>query len=144
MGTTRCRPVPQHTVFMAGKVCFSYVFKKNRSSPTTSLNTKEVGERLTIGPAGRFGASQAPHLCLGAARMNLRLAPLRRNTLTLVSACDLMGVPCFHESSKSVSVSAMFRTKTVLFHIPDHPVLLCLLGDFHLHQVSELWLEKAS
>ena len=46
-------------MFMAGKVCFSYVSKKNRSSPTTSLNTKEVGERLTIGRAGRFCASQA-------------------------------------------------------------------------------------
>ena len=36
----------------------------------------------------------------------------------------------------------MFQTRTVVFHLPDHLVLLCLLGDFHLHQVSELWLEK--
>ena len=36
----------------------------------------------------------------------------------------------------------MIRTRTVLFNLPDHPVLLCLLGDFHLHQVSELLLEK--
>ena len=36
----------------------------------------------------------------------------------------------------------MFRTRTVLFRLPGHPVLLCLLRDFHLHQVSELWLEK--
>ena len=102
---------------------FSYVFKKNRSSPTTSLNTKEVGERLTIGPAGRFCASQAPHLCLAAARMTLRLAPPRRNTRISV-------------------VSAMFRTRTFQFRLPGHPVLLRLLGDLHLHQVSELWLEK--
>ena len=39
---------------MTGKVCFSYVFNKNKSSPTASLNTKDFGERLTIGPAGRF------------------------------------------------------------------------------------------
>ena len=81
---TRCRPVLQHTTFMAGKVCFSYVFKKNRSSSTTSLNTEEWSERITIGPAGRYCASQAPQLCLAAARMNLRLAPPRRNTRTNV------------------------------------------------------------
>ena len=62
--------------------------------------------------------------------------------VTLAPACDLMGVPYFHESSKSVSVSAMFRTRTVLFRLPGHPVLLCLLGDFYLHQVPELWLGK--
>ena len=54
MGITRCRPVPRHTMIMAGKVCFSCVFKKKNSSPTKSLNTKEVGKRLTIGKAGRF------------------------------------------------------------------------------------------
>ena len=59
-GTTRCNPVLQHTRFMAGRVCFSLVFKKNRSSPTTPLNTKYFGERLTIVPAGRFCASHAP------------------------------------------------------------------------------------
>ena len=64
--TTRCNQVLQHTIF-----------RKNRSSPTTSLNTKELGERLKIGPAGRFCASQAPQLCLAAARMNPRLAPPR-------------------------------------------------------------------
>ena len=71
--------------------------------------------------------------------MNLRLAPPRRNTRTSVR---FDGVPCFHGSSKSASVFAMFRTRPVLFHLPDHPVLLCLLGDFHLPRVSELWLEK--
>ena len=58
-GTTRCNPVPQHTMFMAGRVSLSLVFEKKRSNQTTSLNTKEFGERFTMGPAGRFCASQA-------------------------------------------------------------------------------------
>ena len=41
-GTTRCNPVPQHTTFMASNVCFSYVFKKNRSSPTTSFEHEGI------------------------------------------------------------------------------------------------------
>ena len=41
---------------------------------------RQVGERLTSGQAGRFCASQAPQLCLAAARMILRLAPSRRST----------------------------------------------------------------
>ena len=45
---------------------------------------RQVGERLTIGQAGRFCASQAPQLCLAAARMILRLAPSRRSTRTSV------------------------------------------------------------
>ena len=117
---TRCRPVPQHTMFMAGKVCFSYVFKKNRSSPTTSLNTQELGERLTIGPAGRSCASQAPQLCLAAARMNLRLAPPRRNT----RVCN--------ESDKDCSVSSSWSSCAVCF----------FWKILHLPRVPELWLEK--
>ena len=62
--------------------------------------------------------------------------------VTLVRACDLMDAPCFHGSSKSSSVFAMIRTRTVLFQLPGHPVLLCLLGDFHLPRVSKLWREK--
>ena len=118
---TRCRPVPQHTIFMAGKVCFSYVFKKNRSSPTTSLNTKELGERLTIGPAGRFCASQAPQLCLAAAYVS-------------ALGSTKTGAPCSHESSKFVFVFAMSRTTTVLFILPGHPVLLCFLLGARLHR----------
>ena len=81
------------------------VFKNGRSRPTTSLNTKELSERLTIGTAGRFCASQAPQLCLAAARMNLRLAP------PPVPACDLTDAPCPHGSSKFVSVFAMSRIR---------------------------------
>ena len=118
---TRCRPVPQHTMFMAGKVCFSYVFKKNRSSPTTSLNTKELGERLTIGPAGRSCASQAPQLCLAAARMNLRLAPPRRNTRTSVrlDGCPMVSwifeicLRVCNESDKDCSVSSSWSSCAV-------------------------------
>ena len=36
----------------------------------------------------------------------------------------------------------MIRIRTVLFHLPGHPVLLCLLGDFHLFRVPELWREN--
>ena len=39
----------------------------------------------------------------------------------------------------------MSPIRTVLFHLPGHPVLvwlLCLLGDFHLSRVPELWREK--
>ena len=53
-----------------------------------------------------------------------------------------MDAPCSHGSSKFVSVFAKSRIRTVLFHLPDHPVLLCLMGDFHLPQVPELWREK--
>ena len=134
-GMTRCRPVPQHTLFMAGKACFSNVFKKNRSSPTTSLNTKEWSERLTIGPAGRFCASQAPQLCLAAASVNLRLAPPRRSTLPM---CDLMGAPCSRESSKFVFVSAMSRIRTVMFHLPGHLLVLCFLLGARLYRVHVL------
>ena len=116
-------------MFMASKVCFSYVFKKNRSSPTTSLNTKEWCKRLTIGPAGRFSA---PQLCLAAARMNLRLAPPRRNTRTNVR---FDGCPSSHESSKYVFISAMSRIKTVLFHLPAHLLALCFLLGTRLHRV---------
>ena len=63
-------------------------------------------ERLTI---GRFCASQAPQLCLAAARINLRLAPPRRNTPHQVR----FDVPCSHESSKFVVVSALSRIRTV-------------------------------
>ena len=41
-GITRCRPVLQHTMFMAGNVCFASVFEKDRSSPTTSLIMKSI------------------------------------------------------------------------------------------------------
>ena len=100
---------------MAGKVCLSYVFKKNRSSPTTSLNTKEAGERLTIGPAGRFCASQAPQLCLAAARMNLRMAPPRRNTRTSVR---FDGCPKFSWIFEICLRVCKSQTRTVLFHLP--------------------------
>ena len=43
----------------------------------------------------------------------------------LNTRCDLMGVPCSHESSKFVVVSAVTRIRIVLFHFPGHPVLLC-------------------
>ena len=66
------------------RCAFRGAFKKNKSSPNTSLNTKELSERLTIGPAERFCASHAPQLCLAAARKNLRLAPPRRGTRTNV------------------------------------------------------------
>ena len=52
------------------------VFLKNTSSPTASLNTNEVGERHTIGPAGRFCASQAPHLCLACTSVRLDGCPI--------------------------------------------------------------------
>ena len=116
--TTRCNPAPQHTMFMASNVCFSDVLKKNKSSLTTSLNTEELGERLTIGPAGCVCASQAPQLCLAAARMFLRLAPPRRNTRTM---CDLFGA---HLLMNPLFVSSLIRIRTVLFHLPGHLLVL--------------------
>ena len=53
---------------------FRTCLRKHRSSPTTSLNTKEFGERLKIGPAGRF--LYAPQRCLAAARTNQRLCAI--------------------------------------------------------------------
>ena len=79
---------------------------------------------LTIGPTGRFCASQAPQLCLAAARMNLHLAPPRRITRASVR---FDGCPCSRRSSKFVFVSAMSRMRTVLFHIPGHLLALCFL-----------------
>ena len=144
---TRCRPVLQHTRFMARKVCFSYVLK-NRSSPTTSLNTKEWGERLTVGPAGRFCASQAPQLCLAAARMNLRLATPRRNTRTNVR---FDGCPCSHESSKFVSnesdkdcsVSSSWSSSVIVFSAgcspPSSPCLVTV-KESEIVTSSCMWL----
>ena len=66
------------------RCAFSKVIKKNRSSPTASMNTKELGERLTIGPVGSGCDSHAPQLCSAATRTNLRLAPPRRSTRTNV------------------------------------------------------------
>ena len=110
--------VLQHTMFKAGKVCFSYVFTENRSSPTASLNTKELGERLTIGPAGRFCASQAPQLYLAAARMDLRLAPPRRDTRTSVrfDGCSMFSC-VFKKSDKDCSVSSSWSSSGIVFSV---------------------------
>ena len=66
--TTRYSPVPQRTRFIAGKV----------------LNTNELGERVTICPAGRFCASQAPQRCVAAPETSLRLDPSSCDTQTKV------------------------------------------------------------
>ena len=58
--------------------------EKQVKTNNISLNTKQLGERLTIGPAGRFCASLVSQLCVVAARMNVRLDPPRRNTCTSV------------------------------------------------------------
>ena len=44
-----------------------------------------------------------------------------------------------------VFVSVMSRTSTVLFHLPGHPVLLSVLGDFSsILESLNWWLEKGS
>ena len=52
---------------------------------------------------------------------------------SLNTSCDLMYVPCSHELSKCVFVSAMSRIRTVLFHLPGHLVVLCFLLGACLH-----------
>ena len=103
------------------------------------MNTKEVGERLTIGPAGRFCASQTPQLCLAAARISLRLSPPRRNTRTV---CDLMGAPCSHESSILSSCLQGVGRGLFCFIFLVILLVLCSLRCVDLHQVPELRLEK--
>ena len=71
--------------------------------------------------------------------MDLRLV---RRDETLVPPCDLLGVPYLHESSKSVSVSAMFQTRTVCFVFL---VILCFCVFWEIFifiKFSEMWLEK--
>ena len=94
-----------------------------------------MGERLTIGLAKRLCASQAPQVCLAAAKMNLRLAPPRRNTRTSVR---FDGCPRSHGSSKKdcfVSSSWFLCCLCLLItsekcHLVLNVTVVCMLDAF--------------
>ena len=74
-----CPRCSYDTMFMAGRVCFWWVFKKKRSSPTTSLNTTEFdGSRL-----GQLDVSVIRTHHNSVWRLQIRTCAPRRNTRTV-------------------------------------------------------------
>ena len=99
------------------------MFKKNRSSPTTSLNTKELGERLTIGPAGTFSVLHTHHNCVDGCQNESALGSNKRSTRTNVrfdgrvifSWIFEICLRVCNESDKDCSVSSSWSSCAVVF-----------------------------